>query len=69
MNKLDVFLIGVGTCFLGYFLTIIYIPIQDVYLQSIESVRLAILFLAGVISMWGYLILQELKNKNNQTKV
>ncbi|KKY00215.1 hypothetical protein VN21_15455 [Paraclostridium benzoelyticum] len=62
MKKLNIILFGIATFFIGYFLTILYIPIKDVYLQSIESLRLSILFLSSIISMWGYIIYSKKDN-------
>lgn len=56
MNKLNTIFLGIGTFLVGYLLTMFFVPIDDVYLQSMEQIRLSILFLAGIISIWAYLI-------------
>lgn len=60
MKRVTTVLLGIVTFYIGFYLTTMYVPIKDVYLQSIESIRLAILFLASIISMIGYLIYDKI---------
>ncbi|MDU4859902.1 MAG: hypothetical protein E6356_17455 [Terrisporobacter othiniensis] len=59
MNKLNTIFIGLGTFLIGYLITTAYIPIDDAYLQSMVSIQLAILFLAGIISAWAYILYKK----------
>ena len=59
MNKLNTIFIGLGTFLIGYLITTVYIPIDDAYLQSMVSIQLAILFLAGIISAWAYILYKK----------
>lgn len=62
--------IGLITIVIGYILSSMFsgLGTSDAYMSYISSCTNAVLFLAGIISIWGYLILQELKNKNNNNQ-
>ena len=59
MNKLNIIFLGLGTFLIGYLITTVYIPIEDAYVQSMVSIKLAILFLAGIISSWAYILYKK----------
>ena len=59
MNKLNIIFLGLVTFLIGYLITTVYIPIEDAYVQSMVSIKLAILFLAGIISSWAYILYKK----------
>lgn len=63
--------IGVITIIIGYLLSIFFsgLGTSNAYMSYVNACTNAVLFLAGIVSIWGYLILQELKkSKNNDNE-
>jgi hypothetical protein len=63
--------IGLTTIVVGYILSSLFSGLggtPDAYMSYVSAATNAVIFLSGVVSIWGYLILQELKSKNNDNK-
>lgn len=63
--------IGLITIIIGHILSTSFSGLGtiDAYMAYVNACTNAVLFLAGIVSIWGYLILQELKkDKNNESK-
>lgn len=60
-------LVGIMTIVVGFLGAGMFssIGVTDAYMSYVQNCTNAVIFLAGVISVWGYLILQELKYKSN----
>jgi 4-hydroxybenzoate polyprenyltransferase len=58
------------TIVIGYILSVAFsgLGTDDAYMSYVNACTNAVLFLAGIVSIWGYLILKELKDKNDDNK-
>ena len=58
--------IGLVTIVIGYILSSMFsgLGTNNAYMTYVNACTNAVLFLAGIVSIWGYLILQELRNNN-----
>lgn len=63
--------IGIITIFIGYYLSGLFAVLgtSSAEMSYISACTNAVLFLAGIVSMWGYLILQQLKNNNSEKEL
>jgi sugar phosphate permease len=62
--------IGLLTIVIGYMLSRFFsgLGTDDANMSYVVGCINAVLYLSGIVSIWGYLILKELKDKNNDNK-
>ncbi|MGK0468367.1 hypothetical protein [Clostridium sp.] len=62
--------IGLLTIVIGYILSVSLASLGtvDASMSYVVGCINAVLYLSGIVSIWGYLILKELKYKNNYNK-
>lgn len=66
--RMKYFLCGLFTIILGYILSSLFsgIGVDSVEMTYINSIMISVIFLSGVVSFWGYIILIKLKRNKKE---